>query len=340
MSLLSVVNQVALKMGLLQSGPLTAAISNADPNVQQIIGFANEAGQEIAAGYPWQQLTNEATFTTGFVSGAILTTSTLVGGSGYGNGATINYNLVPLTGGHGTGASATISLTSGVVTGVTILAGGASSNPGGQNYQVGDILSASNIYLGGTGAGFSVKVATIGIAGIQNQGNIIALTGPDFQFVLNDTMWDRTVRRPVYGPKAPAEWQQLQAQFLQGPWWQYRIRGGNVLFTPNPPPGDQIYFEWVSKYWCTANGGTVQSQTAYALDTDFALLDERLITLDTLWRFKASKKFEYQEDFDKAFAAIADAQSRDASKPRLNLGGAMSDIYPAVLVPSGNWGIG
>jgi hypothetical protein len=113
-----------------------------------------------------------------------------------------------------------------------------------------------------------------------------------------------------------------------------------VLFTPAPPPGDQIYFEWVSKYWCTSATGTVQSQSAYAVDTDYAILDERLITLDTLWRYKQAKSLAYSEDFDKAEAAIADAMTRNASKPRLNLGGAMTDIYPAVLVPAGNWGIG
>jgi hypothetical protein len=330
MSLLSVVQAVALKVGLQQP---VAAITSADTNVLQIVGFANEAGQELAARYGWQEITNEATFTTVGAQGGILTTNTIVGGAGYGQGATINYNLVPLTGGGGSGAQATVSVTNGLVTGVTVTAAGS-------GYAVGSVLSASSSYLGGSGAGFSVTVATIGLVGVASQGSITALTGPDFGWVLNDTMWDRTVRRPVYGPKYPAEWQQLQAQFLQGPWWQYRIRGNQVLFTPNPPPGDQIYFEWVSKYWCTSVSGTVQTQSAYAIDTDYSILDERLITLDTLWRYKQAKGLSYSEDFDKADAAIADAMTRNAAKPRLNLGGAMTDIYPAVLVPAGNWGIG
>jgi hypothetical protein len=175
------------------------------------------------------------------------------------------------------------------------------------------------------------------VASGNSQGSIQALAGPDFNYVLNETMWDRTTRRPVFGPKTAAEWQQLQAQFVNGPWWQYRIRGNQVLFIPTPPAGDQIYFEWVSKWWCTSTGGTVQTASAMVADTDIGILDERLITLGAIWRYKAGKKLDYAEDFDKAEAAIMDAMSRNASKPKLNLAGPQGNIQPGVFVPAGNW---
>jgi hypothetical protein len=182
------------------------------------------------------------------------------------------------------------------------------------------------------------KEATFTTVAVESQGVLSALTGPDFAFVLNETMWDRTTRRPVYGPKYPAEWQQLKAQLMQGPWWQYRIRGNQVLFIPPPPVGDAIFFEWVSKYWVGVTAApAVGAQTGYLIDTDVSLLDERLIRLETLWRYKQAKRLEYAEDFDKAEAAIADAMGRNAAKPRLNLAGAQNDLYPGVLVPSGNW---
>jgi hypothetical protein len=236
MALLDVVNSVSLRVGL---GKQEAALSSTDTNVQQIVSFANEAGQELGHRYGFQELTKEATFST---------------------------------------------------------------------------------------------------VNTESQGSLGALTGPDFGWVLNETMWDRTTRRPVYGPKYSAEWQQLKAQLMQGPWWQYRIRGNQVLFIPPPPVGDAIFFEWVSRYWvATSAAPTVGAQTAYATDTDVSLLSERVIGLDTLWRYKASKGLAYSEDFDKAEAAIADMMVRNASKPKLNLAGAQTDIYPGIIVGSGNW---
>ena len=84
-------------------------------------------------------------------SDGIQTLNTLVGGSGYVNGT---YTNVSLTGGSGAGAKATIVVSGGAVTSVTVTTFGA-------GYQVGNSLSASNTSLGGTGAGFSIAVATL-----------------------------------------------------------------------------------------------------------------------------------------------------------------------------------
>ena len=89
---------------------------------------------------------NQFTFT-----GPLLTLNTLVGGSGYVNAT---YTAVPLTGGSGTGAQATVVVSGGAVTSVTI------TNIG-NDYVVGNTLSASNTNLGGSGSGFSITVATI-----------------------------------------------------------------------------------------------------------------------------------------------------------------------------------
>ena len=82
---------------------------------------------------------------------SIASISTLVGGSGYVNG---NYSAVPLINGSGTGATANITVTGNAVTTCTIINIGV-------GYLPGDVLSAYNTNLGGTGAGFSVTVATV-----------------------------------------------------------------------------------------------------------------------------------------------------------------------------------
>ena len=89
---------------------------------------------------------NQFTFT-----GLILTLNTLVGGTSYTNGT---YTNVTLTGGSGSGAKATIVVSGATVTTVTL-------TKAGNGYVIGDTLSATAATIGGTGTGFSIKVATI-----------------------------------------------------------------------------------------------------------------------------------------------------------------------------------
>jgi hypothetical protein len=178
--------------------------------------------------------------------------------------------------------------------------------------------------------------ATFATVGTESQGSLTTICGPDFAFIVNETFWNRSQRRPIFGPKTPAEWQQLKAQLMQGPYIQFIVRGNNILFLPIPPVGQNCYFEWCTKYWCTDSTG-VTGRTAMTTDTDIAKLDERLLTLGAMWRFKKSKKLDWEGDFDKYEAAVEDAITRDGSRSRLNLQGMQTDIFPAVLVPSGSW---
>lgn len=329
MSLLTIVQSASLRT--LASKPTVAASSN-DPKVLQLVECVNEDGQELGSRHSWQALRKEATLVTVGTPGGILSFGTLVGGSGYSAGGSNTYNLVPLTGGSGSGAQAVIAVASGVVASITI-----ANDYAGSGYVAGDILSATAANLGGSGSGFSVRVASVGIVGQESQGDIRTITGPDFNFIVNETIWNRTQRRPVFGPKSPAEWQQLKAQFMQGPWIQYMLRGNQMLMLPAPSPGFAIYFEWISKNWCSS--ATLVGQTSMLVDTDISNLDERLNALGAIWRWKKANKLDYAEDFETYEKAVQDAITRDGSKGRLNLAGAQSDIYPGVVVPAGSWPI-
>lgn len=85
------------------------------------------------------------------VQGQINLLGTITPGAAYTNGL---YQNIPLTGGSGAGAYADILITGGAVTTVTL-------KFGGNFYKVGDVLSASTSYLGGSGSGFSITVGGI-----------------------------------------------------------------------------------------------------------------------------------------------------------------------------------
>lgn len=85
------------------------------------------------------------------VQGAISALGTVVGGTGYTTGV---YSNIPLTGGSGAGATATIVVTGGAVTQVTV-------GTSGSLYVVGNVLTTSSAYIGGSGTGFSITVSAI-----------------------------------------------------------------------------------------------------------------------------------------------------------------------------------
>jgi len=86
------------------------------------------------------------------IQGAITAATISTGGTGYTAGT---YYDVPVTGGNGNSAVATITVSSGgVVTGITIVSGGA-------YYVVGDTITVSSSYIGSSGTNFAATVTTV-----------------------------------------------------------------------------------------------------------------------------------------------------------------------------------
>lgn len=87
--------------------------------------------------------------------GGALSTGTITAGSGY---TDATYTNVALTGGSGNGGIASITVSGGVVTAVSITTAGAA-------YVIGDVLSAPASSLGGVGSGFQWTVTAVTSSG-------------------------------------------------------------------------------------------------------------------------------------------------------------------------------
>ena len=72
----------------------------------------------------------------------------------------------------------------------------------------------------------------------------------DFDYQLNDSLWNRTSTWPVRGPMSPQMWQQQKSTTVAGIFPRYRVRGGSILITPTPSSAESVYFEYQSKNWC------------------------------------------------------------------------------------------
>lgn len=182
-----------------------------------------------------------------------------------------------------------------------------------------------------------ISESTFTTVATQSQGAMTTICGIDFRYILNETMWNRSILQPIYGALSPQDWQNLKARNVTGPWTQYRIRGTDLLFVPTPSAGQTVAFEWVSKHWVLPDaGGTAATMRA---DADISNLDERIITQGVIWRWKAAKGLEYAEDYNKYERLVADQSARDGGKARLNLAGVGGDYPFGTIVPIGSWSL-
>jgi hypothetical protein len=159
----------------------------------------------------------------------------------------------------------------------------------------------------------------------------------DFDWYIRDTMFNRTTSRRVVGPLTPQEWQATLAnQAASAIYDSFRFRGGDILITPDPTAGDDIYYEYVTKYRVEDSDGN-QDQEVFAADSDVAVLDEELHVQGLKWRWKQSKGLDYAEDFQTYFKNVEKAVARDGGSKIINL--TSSSLRRAIRenIPEGSW---
>jgi|TARA_R110000744_G_scaffold39341_4_gene89639 hypothetical protein len=163
---------------------------------------------------------------------------------------------------------------------------------------------------------------------------VMTTLAPGFSYITSSTFWDRTLTQPVTGPLTPIEWQALKARTATGPYPSYRIFGGKLYAYPAPSAGNTWVFEYQSTYFCQSSAGADQS--AWAADTDVGVLDENLMELGLIWRFKKKNGLDYSEDFRSYEQKLANETSRAGGRRTLDMvsgSSAMRGIY----VPEGSW---
>ncbi len=145
----------------------------------------------------------------------------------------------------------------------------------------------------------------------------LATIAPGFDYMLNDTEWNRSERRKLNGPVSPAEWQRDQTYLSASIYKDYRIRNNKIWLYPTPGEAQTYYFEYVTKNWCISQNDALQSE--WKADSDTAVLDEELMILGLRWRFKKSKGLSYAEDFRTYEMQVQRALGRSGAAPTLSI---------------------
>lgn len=167
----------------------------------------------------------------------------------------------------------------------------------------------------------------------ESQGAIRTLI-PGYDSILNDTMWNTTSTTVVFGPKATRDWAAEKAVGISGPFSQFRIRGGLLIFLPVPTAGQTVTGEAKTNFFCESSGGAGQS--VWTADTDVGRLEENLMRLGIIWRWRQTKGFDFAEEFNTYERAVLTELGKDGGKRILNMGDSRQ-FGPGIAIPDGNF---
>ena len=168
----------------------------------------------------------------------------------------------------------------------------------------------------------TVRVTFTGVAANAQTGQPPAAFD---RFTPLQRIWSNSLRTWLSGPITPDEWDGIVNSGLSttpGYWTMYQ---GVINITPAPAVTDTFSYSYVSKNWIRPSGGASDGSSdisAWAADTNAALIPERLIILDLISKWKRSKGLDYSEameDFErekeKAIARDRGARVIHMSRP-------------------------
>lgn len=177
--------------------------------------------------------------------------------------------------------------------------------------------------------------ATFVSTAAEDQGAMTTLAPYGCEEIILESIFDRTQRLPLLGGIGSAEWQARKAFNFTGPLYDFRLRGGHLLFNPALPAGHTIAFEYFSSYFILSAAAVPQQY--FVNDTDTLPLGDRIATAYLRWAWKKDKGFDYAEEFAQYERLVATQSARDARPQKVNMGSRDCDMQPGIFVPYGSW---
>ena len=160
----------------------------------------------------------------------------------------------------------------------------------------------------------------------------------DFDYMVPNSGWDRTLTRPVVGPISPQEWQAWEARpILTSIVWGFRLRGNDFLTAPIPPAGDLVAYEYVSTLAVYAYGDTAPTKVAFTEDNDTCVFDETMVARGVRWRFLSQKGLPFETEFKLWESLVQREAARTKQMGRINASGPIWTGLAGPYVPSFNW---
>lgn len=196
--------------------------------------------------------------------------------------------------------------------------------------------SCGNELLNMTDWQFLIKDHTI-----TTNGTDVAYPRPaDFNSQINQTIWDKGMRRPVRGPLSPQQWAAIKNRIVSvGPFIMYRINGDTVEFNRNPGV-DTITYQYVSNGWVENYAAPSTHYQMIANDADVVTYEFWMVVKMLkmrMWEAKGLDASALKKEFNTLYDAIT---GQDQGAPILNMSPRIRGcLISGNNVPDGNYGV-
>ncbi len=161
----------------------------------------------------------------------------------------------------------------------------------------------------------------------------------DFDHFIDNSMWDRTLTRPVVGPISPQLWEAWKARpVLTSVVFGFILRGNDFLTAPNPPAGDDVHYEYISQFAVYSAGtAVIPDQQLFQTDADTCIFPTNLVQQGLRWRFLRAKGLDYSQEYADWINMLQIEASRSGGMPILSMAGSYNDWLAGPYVPQFNF---
>jgi len=172
----------------------------------------------------------------------------------------------------------------------------------------------------------------------------ISVTYPrpaDFNSQINQTIWDKGMKRALRGPLSPQQWAFVKNRAIStGPFIMYRINNDMVELNPNPGI-DSINYEYVSNGWVQTYDDPLVYRQMIQNDLDIITYEFWMMVKFLkmrMWEAKGLDASSLKKEFDTLYDAIT---GQDQGAPILTMSPRPIGMFISVNnIPDGSWNTG
>tara|TARA_R110000744_G_scaffold41318_3_gene93527 strand:- start:547 stop:1281 length:735 start_codon:yes stop_codon:yes gene_type:complete len=166
----------------------------------------------------------------------------------------------------------------------------------------------------------------------------------DFNYMIDQTGWDRTNQVPIGGPLSAQEWTYLAGRNLvsQTIYASFRQMDGKLDLYPQPPPnGMRLTFEYISRNWLKEQGSLVPNRDTIGAGSNICILDPLLSIKFLKLKFLQAKGFDASAAGMEFDTLLASRIGKDTGAPILSASrGSRAFPYINAYGNVGNSGFG
>ena len=156
----------------------------------------------------------------------------------------------------------------------------------------------------------------------------------DFDRMVPDSHYDRTNDWQNLGPESSQGWQWLNTGLSTVTQLRWRLYLNQIKFYSTPTAVYTMAYEYVSRYWVLATGGSVPTKERFSVDTDTCVFADDVMTLGLKYQWYRAKGLDYEQVFTEFRRAVDACKGQDIPEGRKSLSPAPRQ---ALNIPEGNW---